>query len=1308
MDSRADANGAPEADVFAATSLADLHAGLAQLHQHEASVTRRLDALVASQKDLSRDLARLDLLRAHLGPHAASTRAISNGMLHDAAATAHRISTAVTRLDREQANLKATLHVVEQVAELKACVLGVHGSMGAPQDWETAAAYIHRASSIPPDVVDGAFAEEIVPTADVPDPPRVTLDAAAESLCALFLREFDKAAQEGDGANVARFFKLFPLVGRTNTGLDAYGRYVCTGVAARARTNFNSAAPAQRAEGPFYATVLTKLFEHIAQIVDGHEPLVEQHYGPGMMAKVIERLQIEADVQGGIVLDTWHEERHIDRKLTDIKSYAFSFLVQSFLQAQQPSNGTPRSGSPAGGPVRTSEDEGVDMKEVDALLGESALMLGRYALYSRFISDKCASSQPEDRVDHGLVMPQFLANSNLQRKAGTHLIEPFNAMSTFFFRRSVEKAFQLDEPPPDLTLNPNKPLGSSPPFVTSAVDDVMYIVNQVCQRTLATSQRAVVAEVIPGIGSILGTDFIGMTQRKMRDESYPKPIRAGELPPENKVIAFTVLINNLDIANDYIKRIVDQQLTRHTPDLFPFGHDAVFVESKLKALESAFTHKSTELLNDGIAVLFATVLKPRIRPILADAFRDADYAPPPVESDASDPDPDALVKARFDRSWSALTRPLKRILTPANYDRLLTPALAHLAAALEKRVRGYYGRVNALGAVRLERDVAGVVAAAVAGGKYALRERFSRVLQVVMVLGMDEEEWEEVQRGEGQGVGVEWVLGEDERVGVRAILAGENGHGYGKACRGQDSTSTSANTVVDDHTSTILYELSCPLYQHYSAEKHAPFSTGRHNLSYARPIPSCRTFVSPEVEAEIERMRGVIKDPDLFRLFENSWPSTLDTTIAWRGWSNTTKETENGPVQEEPRELSFVITGDIYAMWLRDSANQLQAYTSVLKPSADFNSLASLFRGAINLQARYILESVFCNAFQAPDESGVIRSSSMNSDRITPPFDYYKVFSCQWELDSVASFLQLSADYAAATQDFAFFDNANWTAAVDLILHTAESMTMDSYDADGNWQRTPYTYCAPYGGTPINDCAGSPHRGHIGLVRSFHRPSDDACTFQYLVPSNMMFSTALHAASNITSHLSLTAPHLANLTSAMLNMSTAIREGITTHAIVPSPTGPFFAYELDGYGSLNLMDDPNVPSLLSAPLLGYTSRSDPVYAATRRRILSPLNPYFARGPLLSGPGSPHTLPGRVWPMANIVAILTSEDDEEIRGLLRGLVRSTAGLGLVHESVDAREGGVWSRQWFSWANGLVGVMVRDLEGRRPGILGESFQ
>lgn len=383
----------PTIGIYEANSVAAIKEALAQLHHQEISVRDRLDTLVASQKSLARELARLDVLRAHLGSHAVTTRSISNGMLSNAASTATRISGAVKQLDLEQSRVITTLDVVEKVAELKACVLGVTGSMGAPQDWETAAAYLSRASNIPDEIVSGSFAEEIVPTAEVPDPPKITLSHAAESLCGLFLREFEKAAQENNGAKVTRFFKLFPLIGKSDVGLDIYGRYVCQGVASRARANFHAAVGAiPRKEGLFYATALTKLFEHVAQIVEHHGALVERHYGTGRMVRVIERLQLEADIQGGIILDTWTDERSIDRKLTDIRSYAFTFLVQSFLPVPPARSGTPRAGSPANRAAtetQARDDDGVDMKEIDGFLSEIALMLGRWSLYSRFIAAKC-------------------------------------------------------------------------------------------------------------------------------------------------------------------------------------------------------------------------------------------------------------------------------------------------------------------------------------------------------------------------------------------------------------------------------------------------------------------------------------------------------------------------------------------------------------------------------------------------------------------------------------------------------------------------------------------------------------------------------------------------------------------------------------------------------------------------------------------------------------------------------------------------------------------------------------------------------
>ena len=381
-------------EIDGAASVADIKGIMAKLSEEEGSVTTHLDTLIASQNALQHDLTRLDILRANLGSHAVSTRAISKTMLSQAAATAQQLSAAVNQLDLEQARVRDTLDVVEQVAELKTCVLGVTGSMGAAQDWEAAASYLHRASQIPPQILNGSFAEEIVPTADVPDPPNVTLAQAAESLCDLFFREFEKAAEENNGSRVTRFFKLFPLIGKADVGLDVYGRYVCRGIAARARSSLNAGTGGSLStEGFFYTNALTKLFEHIAQIMEHHGGLVTLHYGIGRMVRILERLQLEADVQGGIIIDAWSDERALDRKLTDIRSYAFTFLVQSFLPAQSARSGTPRAGSPMSrsnvGDTRVSNEEVIDTKAVDALLNEMTIMVARWSLYCRFVALKC-------------------------------------------------------------------------------------------------------------------------------------------------------------------------------------------------------------------------------------------------------------------------------------------------------------------------------------------------------------------------------------------------------------------------------------------------------------------------------------------------------------------------------------------------------------------------------------------------------------------------------------------------------------------------------------------------------------------------------------------------------------------------------------------------------------------------------------------------------------------------------------------------------------------------------------------------------
>ncbi|OAA60990.1 cog4-like golgi transport complex subunit protein [Niveomyces insectorum RCEF 264] len=730
----------------------------------------------------------------------------------------------------------------------------------------------------------------------VPAPPAVTLDDARASLCGLFLREFERAARGADDARVTRFFKLFPLIGRSDVGLDVYGRYVCQGVAEAARNVFKdppaaaggsgggggaaAAAPGtttttttgyRRRDGFFYANALAKLFTHIAQIVESHGGLVERHYGAGQMTTVIARLQKEADVQGGIVVDAWSDERGVDRRLTDVKSYPFSFLVQSFLAQQQRGafgggggasdafnmggggggggsgrsgfGGTPRVNSPAlssggGGGTdadlanspRHSEDEGgVNMKEVDGLLSEITVMLSRWSLYTRFLAGKCR--EPGTPEDAPLLLPSIITQSNLQRKVAAKLVTPYNLMSTFFFRRSVEKAFQLEEMPSDLSLNMNRPIDNNPPYIVSAVDDVMYIVNAVIQKCMSTLQREVVVGVLPPVGRVLGSDFIGMIQRKMRDEAYPKPASSGGFPPEDKIIAFVVLINSLDMAIEYLARIVSNRMgvpvdegfnrgggnshseaygsnghntnantnnttittttssssnplssmavamrripsptapvvVAHLRESFPVAQDAGLVGQALATLYASFTATAVELLSEGLQVLCNQVAKPRLRLVLAEAFRDADYTLPDEAA--------------------ALQAAAAQLL-----GRLADLAARYVARALEARVWGYAGRTSAYGAIRLERDVNGIVGA-VARGHYGARELFAKTTQILMVANMEDDEWEELTGGGGpistttttaatgndggggedddEDGGMVWLLSEDERRRARGMV----------------------------------------------------------------------------------------------------------------------------------------------------------------------------------------------------------------------------------------------------------------------------------------------------------------------------------------------------------------------------------------------------------------------------------------------------------------------------------------------------------------------------------------------------------
>ncbi|KAH8910816.1 DUF1237-domain-containing protein [Coniochaeta sp. PMI_546] len=563
-----------------------------------------------------------------------------------------------------------------------------------------------------------------------------------------------------------------------------------------------------------------------------------------------------------------------------------------------------------------------------------------------------------------------------------------------------------------------------------------------------------------------------------------------------------------------------------------------------------------------------------------------------------------------------------------------------------------------------------------------------------------------------------------------------------------DATTTSEADATEQATETpsetATPSPTCVGFESWMASKPGPESMGKRHFPFVRPPPECRTFKSLPLEALIERMRLVIKDPDLFRLFENSYPITLDTMVKWRGYANKTDEETNETYQTD-EELTYVITGDIDAMWLRDSASQIYSYLPLLEPSNSPDSLASLWRGLINSHARYIKISPYCHSFQPPPESGIppTHNAAYSQNNPYPAYDPVLVFDCKWELDSLASFLQISSAYYKATGDIDFFGKYNWVSAVKAAVIAAGAMRVGTYDKDGKvlpsaWTFTGWTNRGSE--TLTNDGLGNPVREN-GMVRTAFRPSDDATIFQLLVPANMMWAKYLEEASVIMERLSHA--EAKTLAAQMRGQAAGIRAGIERDAIVPHREfGEIFVYEVDGFGSANLMDDANVPSLLAMPLWNYSVSAFPtakydregedaskkakpvsfdhdyntVYRNTRSFVLSDANPYYAKGPVISAVGGPHLGPGKAWPMAAIVAGLTAyepatglgDPTPEVEKQLRMVLDSTTGMGVVHETVSSWDDHVWTRPWFGWANGLFGELILRIEKeeKAKGVTGEK--
>ena len=431
-----------------------------------------------------------------------------------------------------------------------------------------------------------------------------------------------------------------------------------------------------------------------------------------------------------------------------------------------------------------------------------------------------------------------------------------------------------------------------------------------------------------------------------------------------------------------------------------------------------------------------------------------------------------------------------------------------------------------------------------------------------------------------------------------------------------------------------------------------------------RPAAEERLFRSEAVEQEIARVCGLLTNERLRWMFANCFPNTLDTTVHYRE-------------DEEGNPDTYVYTGDIPAMWLRDSGAQVWPYVQLC---GNDPALQKMIAGVIRRQFRLINIDPYANAFNdGPTGAG---EDVGYPGHVQDPW----VFERKWEIDSHCYPIRLAHHYWKTTGDESVFD-AEWVAAMRNILATLRDQQMKEGPGDYTFLRVTDrqldTRCHVGRGNPVKP---------VGLISSAFRPSDDATTFGFLVPSNFMAVSSLRKAAEILSTVNGESELAAGCTALADEVAAALQQ----YAVVEHPVyGKIYAFEVDGFGSVQLMDDANVPSLLAMPYLGDVERTDPVYENTRRFVWSTDNPYFWRGEAGEGIGGPHIGVEMIWPMSIMMRAFTSTDDAEIRDCIIALMTTDAGTGFMHESFSRHDAADFTRAWFAWQNTLFGELILKL-------------
>nr|GAT61280.1 predicted protein [Mycena chlorophos] len=708
------------------TSLQEILSSISEHQAQETALSNSLSELLSAREPIVASLSRLQTLIPPLDALQEEARLLSK-TVSATAKTAEDVGGRVRTLDEEMRRIREASDRVGQVMELKTSLAALQSAIDS-QDWEAATRHCARAMALPSEVISGPFAETSVPTVESHLPPAQTLHAARQHLLSVFQQQFAQASRSRDSATTSRFFKLFPEIGWEEEGLKAYATFIVDLVRVRTPASAKTSSPL------YYVTSLTALFESIAMIVDQHQPVVEKYYGKGKMHSVVVQLLQECDRVVKGLLEGWDEERSIKRKLADVADNSPTTLNSS---RKAPSTAAP-------------DEDLVDPREIDRLSSEAAGMAGRWNLFKKFLSESLRDSDDADHEPPEL--PAFQTTSS-QALFEDLLRTRYIPFEIWYTRTTIDKAHRLSSPDT-----------SQLPVTTTTPDDVFYILKIVVMRVLTTGSLNTVDRMFQQLREIMEKDYIGVIKKKLDDvyrTNAPTGATArGERQERENRTAFIILLNDLDLSMGHLDRLTRDVST--TPSITQHFMDSQ--QEEVKTPITAFATVSSKLrsaLRAGIEQLFNQLLRPKLRNLITDVYKDVSYV---LDDDAyTAAEYHDVVRKRFFKAWDALVDGYKDNFTDANYRLFLGLALDVVLRPWEKFLTGL--RYSELGAIRFDRDLRAITAYLTAEFGDA-REKFVRLQQFSTIVNLDtEEDVDEFYNSSG----IAWKLSADEARTIAAL-----------------------------------------------------------------------------------------------------------------------------------------------------------------------------------------------------------------------------------------------------------------------------------------------------------------------------------------------------------------------------------------------------------------------------------------------------------------------------------------------------------------------------------------------------------